>query len=130
MNFQNTQEFAKQLDQQDPLKHFRDHFHIPQHKGKDKIYFTGNSLGLAPKKAKDYVVQELEDWAIMGGEGHFEARRPWYPYHEIFPQQLSKIIGCLPEEVVVMNTLSVNLHLMLVSFYRATKERYKIICEY
>ena len=130
MNFENTLEFAEKLDQQDPLKHFRDHFHIPQHKGKDKIYFTGNSLGLAPKKAKDYVVQELEDWAIMGGEGHFEARRPWYPYHEIFPQQLSKIIGCLPEEVVVMNTLSVNLHLMLVSFYRPTKERYKIICEY
>lgn len=130
MNFQNTLEFARKMDQEDPLKHFRDKFHIPKHKGREKIYFTGNSLGLQPKNVKEYVLQELEDWEKMGGEGHFEARRPWYPYHEIFPQQLSKLIGCLPEEVVVMNSLSVNLHLMLVSFYRPTKERYKIICEY
>ena len=130
MNYENSLEFAKSLDSEDRLKHFREYFHIPQHNGKDKIYFSGNSLGLAPKTAEEYVLQELQDWAILGGEGHFEARRPWFPYHEIFPQQLSKIIGCLPEEVVVMNSLTVNLHLLLVSFYRPTKERYKIICEH
>jgi kynureninase len=129
MEFQNSLESAQQLDQQDPLKQFRDRFYIPQYNGKEKIYFDGNSLGLQPKTAKDYVVQELEDWAVLAGEGHFTARRPWLPYHEIFPKQLSKIIGCLPHEVVVMNSLTVNLHLMLVSFYRPTKERYKIICE-
>ncbi|MFN2458714.1 MAG: kynureninase [Chitinophagaceae bacterium] len=130
MQFENTLDFAQRLDEEDPLKHFREQFYIPQHNGKDKIYFTGNSLGLQPKNAKDYLLQEMEDWEKMGGEGHFEARRPWYPYHEIFPKQLSKIIGCLPEEVVVMNSLTVNLHLLLVTFYRPTKQRYKIICEY
>lgn len=130
MTLQNTQIFAESLDKQDPLKHFRDRFHIPQHNGIDKIYFTGNSLGLQPKTVSQYVQQEINDWAQLGGEGHFEARRPWFPYHEIFPQQLSKIIGCLPDEVVVMNTLTVNLHLLLVSFYRPTQQRYKIICEY
>jgi kynureninase len=130
LNHENTLEFAQQLDRQDPLKHFRDYFHIPQYNGKDKIYFTGNSLGLQPKTAEEYVGQELESWATMGGEAHFEGRQPWFPYHEIFPKQLSAIVGCLPEEVVVMNSLTVNLHLMMVSFYRPTKKRYKIICEY
>lgn len=129
MEFQNNLEFAQQLDQKDPLKNFRDKFFIPQQNGKDKIYFDGNSLGLQPKSAKQYVDQELEDWAKLAGEGHFHAKRPWLPYHEIFPKQLSKIIGCLPEEVVVMNSLTVNLHLLMVSFYRPTKQRYKIICE-
>ena len=130
MNFQNELVFARDCDSKDPLKHFRDKFFIPQHNGKDKIYFTGNSLGLQPKNAKDHVMQELEDWATMGGEGHFEARRPWYPYHEILTRQQAAIIGCLPEEVVAMNSLSVNLHLLLVSFYRPTQQRYRIICEY
>jgi kynureninase len=130
MDFSNTLEFAAQLDANDPLQKFRDRFHIPRQDGKDKIYFTGNSLGLQPKNVKDYVLQELEDWAIMGGEGHFEARRPWYPYHEILTEQLSQIVGCLPDEVVAMNSLSVNLHLMMVSFYRPTPKRYRIICEY
>ncbi len=130
MNFENTLEYAKALDARDPLRHFRGRFFIPQFQGRDKIYFTGNSLGLQPQQAGTFVQQELEDWQSMGGEGHFEARRPWYPYHEIFPQQLSTIIGCLPEEVVVMNSLTVNLHLLLVSFYRPTKQRYKILCEY
>jgi kynureninase len=130
MKFENTIEFAKKSDELDPLKQFRDLFFIPQHNGKNKIYFTGNSLGLQPKTVKDYVMQELEDWAKLGGEGHFDARNPWFPYHEIFPRQLSKIIGCLPEEVVVMNSLTVNLHLLLVSFYQPSKERYKIICEH
>jgi kynureninase len=129
MNFQNTQEFAKQLDAQDELKHFRDQFYIPMMHGNECIYFTGNSLGLQPKSTQDYVLNELEDWATLGVEGHFHARNPWMPYHEIFPQQLSKIVGCLSNEVVVMNQLTVNLHLLMVSFYRPTKTKYKIICE-
>jgi len=129
MNFQNTLEFAKNLDAKDSLKEFRQKFYIPQHNGKDCIYFTGNSLGLQPKTVSQYLKQELDDWAQLGVEGHFNAKNPWLSYHEIFPDQLSKIVGCLPNEVVVMNSLTVNLHLLLVSFYRPTKERYKIICE-
>ncbi len=129
MNFQNSLSFAKELDPKDPLKHFRDMFYIPLMFGKECIYFTGNSLGLQPKRTQDYVVDELEDWASLGVEGHLHARNPWLPYHEIFPKQLSKIVGCLPNEIVVMNSLTVNLHLLMVSFYRPTKERYKIICE-
>ena len=129
MNFQNTLEFGKQLDAEDPLKDFRQKFFIPQHNGNDSIYFTGNSLGLQPKTASKYIQQELDDWAKLGVEGHFHAENPWLAYHEIFPRQLSKIVGCLSEEVVVMNSLTVNLHLLMVSFYRPTKKRYKIICE-
>jgi kynureninase len=129
MNFENTLVFAKSLDTNDPLRTFRDRFYIPQHNGKDSIYFIGNSLGLQPKTVKAYVNQELDDWAKLGVEGHFHAKNPWMPYHEIFPVQLSKIVGCLPGEVVVMNQLTVNLHLLMVSFYRPTKQRYKIICE-
>lgn len=129
MELQNTQEFAKQLDEKDELKNYREKFYIPIVNGKECIYFTGNSLGLQPKTTQDYVVNELEDWANFGVEGHLHARKPWLPYHEIFPKQLSKIVGCKENEVVVMNSLSVNLHLLMVSFYRPTKERYKIICE-
>ncbi len=129
MNYQNTLQFAQELDKKDPLKHFREMFYIPLMFGKECIYFTGNSLGLQAKRTQDYVVDELEDWASLGVEGHLHARNPWLPYHEIFPKQLSKIVGCLPHEVVVMNSLTVNLHLLLVSFYRPTKQRYKIICE-
>lgn len=129
MDFQNTLEFAKRFDEADVLREFRSRFFIPQHKGKECVYFTGNSLGLQPKGTAAYVQQELEDWARLGVEGHFQARNPWMPYHEIFPDQLSKIVGCLPEEVVVMNQLTVNLHLLMVTFYRPTAQRYKIICE-
>jgi kynureninase len=129
MTFQNTLDFAKQLDEQDELKHFRESFYIPMMFGKEAVYFTGNSLGLQPKTTQDYVLNELEDWASLGVEGHFHARNPWMPYHEIFPQQLSKIVGCLPSEVVVMNQLTVNLHLLMVSFYQPTPTKYKIICE-
>ena len=129
MNYQNTLEFAKSLDEKDSLKHFREMFYIPIMFGKECIYLTGNSLGLQPKRTQDYVVDELEDWASLGVEGHFHARNPWMPYHEIFPKQLSKIVGCTENEVVVMNQLTVNLHLLMVSFYRPTKQRYKIICE-
>ena len=129
MRFENTLEFAQHLDAQDPLKHFREKFHIPHTAGKEMIYFTGNSLGLQPRSTREYVNQELDDWAEMGVEGHFNARNPWLPYHEIFPAQLSKIVGCLPEEVVVMNQLTVSIHLLMVTFYRPTAQRYKIICE-
>ena len=126
---QNTIEYANQLDQKDGLKDFRDQFHIPKINGKEAVYLTGNSLGLQPKTTKEYINQELEDWANLGVEGHVHAKNPWVEYHEMFPKLLSKIIGCLPEEVVAMNQLTVNLHLLMVSFYRPTKERYKIICE-
>ena len=129
MEYQNSLDFAKRMDEKDPLRDFRSKFFIPQHNEKDCIYFTGNSLGLQPKLTAQYVQQELDDWAKMGVEGHFQAKSPWLPYHEIFPDQLSKIVGCKEHEVVVMNSLTVNLHLLMVSFYKPTKQRYKIICE-
>ena len=129
MKFENNIGFAKQLDTQDPLKHFREKFYIPMVNGKDSIYFTGNSLGLQPKTTQDYILNELEDWANYGVEGHFHARNPWVSYHEIFSPLLAEIVGGLPEEIVAMNQLTVNLHLLMTSFYRPTKERYKIICE-
>ncbi len=129
MNFENTIEFAKKLDGQDALKSFRSKFFIPQHEGKDTIYFTGNSLGLQPKSTAAYIQQELNDWAQYGVEGHFHAKNPWLSYHEIFPRLLSKILGAKEEELVVMNQLTVNLHLLMVSFYQPTAQRFKIICE-
>ena len=129
MNFENTIEFAQQLDEKDSLKHFRDKFYIPMVNGKESIYFTGNSLGLQPKSTQEYVLNELEDWANYGVEGHFHARNPWVSYHELFPELLAPIVGALPEEIIVMNQLTVNLHLLMISFYRPTKERFKIICE-
>jgi kynureninase len=129
MNFQNTISFAKELDAQDELRNFRDQFYIPLVHGKEAIYFTGNSLGLQPKTTQDYVLNELEDWASFGVEGHFHARQPWLPYHENFPRLLSPIVGANENEIVVMNQLTVNLHLLMVSFYRPTRQRYKIICE-
>jgi kynureninase len=89
MNYSNSLEFAKQLDQQDPLKHFRNRFHIPTHLGREAVYFTGNSLGLQPKKAREYILQELDDWAKLGVEGHFHAKNPWFSYHELFPKNWS-----------------------------------------
>jgi kynureninase len=129
MNVENTLAFAQQLDEQDELKSFREKFYFPQHNGKDCIYFTGNSLGLQPRNVQAYVQQELNDWANMGVEGHFTAKHPWLHYHEMFPSILSDIVGCEENEVVVMNQLTVNLHLLLVSFYRPTSKKFKIICE-
>lgn len=125
----NTLEFANQLDAQDPLNSYRNKFYIPQHNGSDMVYFTGNSLGLQPKTTKDYIQQELNDWATYGVEGHFLAKNPWLSYHEILTDKTAKIVGALPTEVVMMNQLTVNLHLLMVSFYRPTKQRYKILCE-
>ena len=129
MKFENNSSFARSLDKEDSLKHFREKFYIPMVNGKDSIYLTGNSLGLQPKTTQEYVLDELEDWANYGVEGHFHARNPWVSYHEMFPDLLTEIIGAKPEEIVVMNQLTVNLHLLMTSFYRLTKERYKIICE-
>ena len=129
MIFENSLAFAQQLDTVDPLKDFRSKFYIPIINGKESIYFTGNSLGLQAKTTQDYVLNELEDWASFGVEGHFHARQPWFSYHEMFPNLLTKIVGALPEELVVMNQLTVNLHLLMATFYQPTKERFKIICE-
>jgi kynureninase len=129
MQFENTITFAQQLDAQDALKHFRERFYMPIINGKECLYFTGNSLGLQPKTTQHYVLNELEDWANYGVEGHFYGRVPWFSYHEIFPEKLSKIVGALPEEVVVMNQLTVNLHVLMATFYRPTAQRYKILCE-
>jgi kynureninase len=129
MTFQNTREFAQECDRQDPLAKYRDEFIFPEVKGKRVIYFTGNSLGLQPKCARKYVDEVMDDWAKLAVEGHFLAERPWWDYHERFAGPLSKVVGALPDEVAVMNTLTVNLHLLMVSFYRPTQKRYKIICE-
>jgi kynureninase len=127
--FENTIDCAQQLDKEDPLNRFREKFYIPLINGKESIYFTGNSLGLQPKKAQEYILNDLEDWANYGVEGHVHARNPWIKYHEMFPPKLAPILGALGEEIVVMNQLTINLHLLLITFYRPTKDRYKIICE-
>ena len=129
MTFQNTLEFAQQLDAQDKLSKYRNEFIFPQHDGKNVIYFTGNSLGLQPKSAKKFVDEVMNDWANLAVEGHFYAEKPWWDYQERFAIPLSKIVGAKPSEVTVMNTLTVNLHLMMVSFYRPTPKRFKILCE-
>ncbi len=128
-NFENNPGYARQLDSDDPLKEFRREFYIPVIHGKESIYFTGNSLGLQPKTAQEYILNDLEDWANYGVEGHVHARSPWIKYHEMFPEKLASILGALEEEIIVMNELTINLHLLLTTFYRPTKKRYKIICE-
>ncbi|MBK7763730.1 MAG: kynureninase [Bacteroidetes bacterium] len=127
--FKATRNYAREMDDADTLSDFRQKFIIPQHKGKDVIYFCGNSLGLQPKAAASYYEQELKDWAEFGVEGHFQAKRPWFGYHHFFTKSLAKIAGANESEVVAMNTLTVNLHLLMLSFYKPTKKRYKIIME-
>ncbi|HWY37615.1 MAG TPA: kynureninase [Bacteroidia bacterium] len=129
MSSKNTLQYAQEQDKKDALKNFRERFYFPQANGKPVLYFTGNSLGLQPKTTQDSVVNELEDWATFGVEGHFHARNPWFSYHEILTEKTARLVGAKPNEVVVMNQLTVNLHLLLVSFYRPTQKRYKIICE-
>lgn len=127
--FQHDRRYARQLDQVDPLRLFRSHFHIPKVNGKTAIYFTGNSLGLQPKAASSYIQTELKDWATLGVEGHFHSKRPWLYYHRFAKKALARITGSLESEVVAMNQLTVNLHLMLVSFYRPQGKRCKIVME-
>ncbi len=125
--FENSLDFARQCDEKDALKAFRKRFHFPKREdGSDKVYLCGNSLGLQPSNTKDYINQVLLDWQTYGVEGHTEAKMPWMPYHEFLAESMSKIVGAKPSEVVIMNTLSVNLHLMMVSFYNPTPSKFKI----
>lgn len=130
MNYETGLAFAQKMDAADALSRWRGEFHIPKTKdGKDAVYLCGNSLGLQPRATEAAVRQELEDWKNLGVEGHFHAKNPWMPYHEFLTKQLANLVGAKPIEVVAMNGLTVNLHLMMVSFYRPTKTRHKIIIE-
>ncbi|KVV13134.1 kynureninase [Flavobacterium sp. TAB 87] len=129
MTFQNNLKFAQELDKKDVLNKYKSEFIFPKVNDKRVIYFTGNSLGLQPKRTKAFVDEVMNDWANLAVEGHFYAEKPWWDYQERFAKPLSKIVGALPSEVTVMNTLTVNLHLLMVSFYQPKGKRYKIICE-
>ncbi len=131
MTFKNNLQYAQEMDANDPLGHFRDQFHIPLQKdGTPFVYLCGNSLGLQPKTTREAISQELLDWQNYGVEGHFHAKNPWMPYHEFLTNAMAEVVGAKPIEVVVMNTLSVNLHLMMVSFFRPEGKRNKILIEY
>src|SRR5436190_301485 len=125
--FRNERGFAVNLDGSDPLAKHRSRFFFPQHNGQEVVYFTGNSLGLQPKTTQQYIQQELDDWSRFGVEGHFLAKNPWLSYHELLTEKMAKIVGALPKETVMMNQLTVNLHLLMVSFYRPDKKRFKIL---
>ena len=130
MNPELLRSSAEQLDRDDPLAAFRDRFFLPaSSSGQPQTYLCGNSLGLQPRAVPDYVQQELSDWQSLGVEGHFRAKRPWMPYHELLTEQMARVVGAQPDEVVCMNSLTVNLHLMMASFYRPTQSRFKIIRE-
>jgi len=130
VTFRAGQDFAQAMDAADPLGYFRERFHFPQTaSGERCVYLCGHSLGLQPKSASSYLQQELQDWANFGVEGHFHARNPWVPYHRLLTQQTADLVGAQPAEVVVMNSLTVNLHLMMASFYRPTQARSKILVE-
>jgi len=127
---QNSLEYAQQCDAQDELSHFRNKFLLPKDgEGNDLIYLSGNSLGLQPTITSEYILKELDDWAKLGVEGHTKAEHPWLPYHEFLSRNMANLIGAKPGEVVMMNTLTTNLHLMMVSFYKPTKTKYKIVVE-
>ncbi len=129
MHYENTQAFAQALDAQDPLRDFRWQFIFPQHQGRDVLYFCGNSLGLQPKSVRPALLAELDQWATHGVEGHFRGEKPWMYYHKFLTPAAARLVGALEHEVVVMNTLTTNLHLMMVSFYRPDASRFKIIME-
>ncbi len=129
MVFENTLDFARARDAQDTLRHFRDHFIFPPHNGAPALYFCGNSLGLQPKTVRTALLHELDHWAEHGVEGHFRGALPWMHYHKFLTPQAARLVGARPHEVVVMNTLTVNLHLAMVSFYRPAPQRFKIVME-
>jgi len=130
LNFQTDEAFALTMDAADPLRTYRDEFLIPMRDdGTPITYFAGNSLGLQPKKARQVVEQELDDWAKLAVDAHFKARTPWYSYHEVFRDAGARLVGARPGEVVMMNSLTINLHLMMVTFYQPTAERYKILID-
>jgi len=128
--FSPDESFALQLDTEDSLRGFREKFHLPLGKdGKPLIYFAGNSLGLMPKAARKIVEQELDDWAKLAVDAHLDGATPWYSYHETLREPIARVVGAKPNEVVCMNSLTVNLHLMMATFYRPTKSRFKILME-
>ena len=129
MNFRADAAFAAELDRQDLLAHYREKFHIPPHADGEEIYFCGNSLGLQPKTVERYLHEELEDWQRLAVKAHFAGRRPWMPYHELLTEKTARLVGAEPLEVVNMNSLTVNLHLMMVSFYRPTPARHRVLIE-
>ncbi|MDA8895354.1 kynureninase [Flavobacteriales bacterium] len=129
MNWEFSEDFARKMDQEDPLSFLRDRFFIPKVSNEEAVYFTGNSLGLQPKTTASFIQQELKDWAELGVEGHFHGKTPWFDYHKVLTNTNAKIVGALDSEVVVMNGLTTNLHLLWASFYKPTKSRFKIICE-
>lgn len=129
MKFENTLAYAKKADRLDPLRTYRNRFIIPKVNTKQAIYLMGNSLGLQPKTTKKWITEELEDWAALGGNGHEHARRPWLTYHKLAKKTLAAIVGAKPTEVIAMNQLTVNLHMLMASFYTPSQERYKIITE-
>jgi kynureninase len=130
VNFSTDEDFARQLDAEDPLRGFREKFHLPLGKnGKAVIYFAGNSLGLMPKSARQIVDEELDNWATLGVDAHHATGTPWYSYHEALREPIARLVGAKPIEVICMNSLTVNLHLMMVTFYRPTKSRFKILME-
>lgn len=128
--YQNTLEYARNQDAIDLLASFRNKFHIPKNsQDQELVYLCGNSLGLQPKITSEYIKESLTDWANLGVDGHTEAKHPWLPYHEFLAENMAKIVGAKPSEVVVMNTLTTNLHLMMVSFFQPTKTKFKIVVE-
>lgn len=128
--FDTSLTFASEMDSRDPLASFRDQFHIPPAPdGGPSVYLCGHSLGLQPKLAAEYIKQELHDWAQLGVEAHFHGRHPWMPYHRFLTENMGTVVGAKPIEVVVMNSLTANLHLMMVSFYRPNSQRHKIVME-
>lgn len=129
-DFKGGKDYAIELNSQDPLSAYRNKFYIPKDKnGKDVIYFAGNSLGLQPKSVREYIEQEIKDWEVLGVDAHLHAKNPWLPYHEFLAEQTARIVGAKPIEVVNMNSLTVNLHFMFVSFYHPTPSRHKILIE-
>ena len=130
MTFSSDEDFAHKLDAEDPLRHFREKFHLPlSEEGKPVIYLAGNSLGLMPKAARQVVEQELDDWAKLGVDAHLEGKTPWYSYHETLREPTARLVGARPNEVICMNSLTVNLHLMMATFYQPTKSQFKILME-
>lgn len=130
LKFESGLEFAQKMDAQDPLASYQSRFLIPESpSGEPFVYLSGNSLGLQPVNTREYILQELDDWADLGVEGHLHAKHPWLPYHENLTNMTARLVGAKPAEVVVMNTLTNNLHLMMVSFYRPKKNRFRILIE-
>jgi len=130
VNFSTDEDFARQLDSEDPLRHLRERFYLPLHKnGQPLIYFAGNSLGLMPRSARELVDEELDNWAKLGVDAHHATGTPWYTYHEAVREPTARLVGAKPLEVICMNSLTVNLHLMMATFYRPTPSRFKILME-